>query len=82
MIGSRSFVFPGIRSRVVFGSGTLAQVASEMERLGRRKALVLTTPTRLPASVATAIKAVRPTKVVVLGGNNQQDSGAVTVHVR
>ena len=42
MIESRSFVFPGIRSRVVFGSGTLAQVASEMERLGRRKALVLT----------------------------------------
>ena len=44
MIGIRAFVFPGITSRVVFGSGTLPQVAAELERLGRNKALVLTTP--------------------------------------
>lgn len=38
------FTFPGLRSRVVFGSGTLAQVGGEVERLGHAKALVLSTP--------------------------------------
>lgn len=38
------FVFPGIQSRVVFGSGTLAQVGDEIARLGRHGALVLSTP--------------------------------------
>lgn len=38
------FVFPGIRSRVIFGFGTIAQTAAEIERLGRSRALVLSTP--------------------------------------
>lgn len=41
---SESFVFPGIPARVVFGSGTLAQVGPEIERLGHARALVLSTP--------------------------------------
>lgn len=38
------FVFPGLRSRVIFGHGTIAETGAEIERLGRRKALVLSTP--------------------------------------
>jgi alcohol dehydrogenase class IV len=49
-LGSGSTGFTGFTytggppSRVVFGSGTLGQVAAEAERLGMRRALVLTTP--------------------------------------
>lgn len=39
-----SFVFPGIPARVVFGFGTMAQTGVEIERLGRSRALVLSTP--------------------------------------
>ena len=39
-----TFVFPGLRSRVVFGSGTLARTGEEIARLGRTAALVLSTP--------------------------------------
>lgn len=38
------FVFPGIPARVVFGAGTLDGVADEVKRLGRSRALVLSTP--------------------------------------
>jgi maleylacetate reductase len=36
--------FAGLRSRVIFGSGTLAQSGAEIARLGRKGALVLSTP--------------------------------------
>lgn len=39
-----TFVFPGIRSRVVFGFGTISQIGAEIDRLGRSRALVLSTP--------------------------------------
>ena len=42
MIGS--FTFENLPCRVVFGSGTLASAKAEMERLGGKRALVLTTP--------------------------------------
>ncbi len=38
------FIWRGLPSRVVFGHGTLAQVAAEAERLGIARALVITTP--------------------------------------
>ncbi|MEM9047496.1 MAG: maleylacetate reductase [Pseudomonadota bacterium] len=38
------FVFPGISTRVVFGSGTLANVGEELARLGHAHALLLSTP--------------------------------------
>jgi maleylacetate reductase len=41
---TRPFVFPGLTTRVVFGHGTLAQVPDEVARLGRTRALVLSTP--------------------------------------
>ncbi len=41
---TRAFTFPGLTTRVVFGSGTLAQAAEEVRRLGRSRALVLSTP--------------------------------------
>ena len=33
------FVFPGLRSRVIFGPGSIAQTAAEIEKLGRTRAL-------------------------------------------
>lgn len=38
------FTFPGIGTRVVFGSKTLARVGEEVERLGGKQAFVLSTP--------------------------------------
>ena len=38
------FVFPGLRSRVIFGAGTIARTGAEVERLGHSRALVLSTP--------------------------------------
>ncbi|MBR0795959.1 maleylacetate reductase [Bradyrhizobium jicamae] len=42
MIGS--FTFENLPCRVVFGAGTLGTAKAELERLGARRALVLTTP--------------------------------------
>lgn len=39
-----SFAFPGLTTRVVFGSGTIASTGPEIERLGHDKALILSTP--------------------------------------
>jgi maleylacetate reductase len=40
----RSFTYTGLPARVVFGAGTVAALPQEMERLGCRRALVLSTP--------------------------------------
>ncbi len=40
----QAFVYQSAPSRVVFGAGALAQLPDEVERLGARRALVLTTP--------------------------------------
>jgi maleylacetate reductase len=42
----QSFVYDALPTRVVFGSGTVAQVRPEAERLGVRRVLVLSTPGR------------------------------------
>jgi maleylacetate reductase len=41
---TRAFTFPGLTTRVVFGTGTLAKVPEEVARLGHGRALVLSTP--------------------------------------
>ena len=41
---AQDFTYTGLPARVVFGSGTLASVRAEVERLGVTRALVLTTP--------------------------------------
>src|SRR3954470_21994770 len=41
-----SFVYEALPTRVVFGSGTIARIRAEIERLGARRALVLSTPGR------------------------------------
>lgn len=50
----RDFVFPGLTTRVVFGSGTIAQVGAEVERLGHGKVLVLSTAHQQPEAEALA----------------------------
>lgn len=40
----KDFVYIARAARVIFGAGSLRQVADEVERLGARKALVLSTP--------------------------------------
>ena len=42
----QSFVYEALPARVVFGSGTVAQLRAEAERLGVRRVLVLSTPGR------------------------------------
>ena len=48
------FTFPGLPQRVVFGSGTLSETAAELARLGRSRALVLSTPGQNAAAEALA----------------------------
>ena len=52
----RSFTYAGAPSRVVFGAGAVAGLAAEVDRLGAKRALVLSTPGRgasVRASVAS-----------------------------
>src|SRR3984893_16319075 len=39
----KQFVFTGLASRVVFGAGSLAQLPAEVERLGAKRVLMLST---------------------------------------
>ena len=50
----RGFTFPGLSTRVVFGSGTLTRVGEELSALGHDRALVLSTPHREAAARALA----------------------------
>ncbi len=52
----RDFTFPGLTTRVVFGSGTIAQVGAEVARLGHARALVLSTPHQRPEAEALAAR--------------------------
>jgi alcohol dehydrogenase class IV len=40
----RSFTYVGLPSRVVFGAGSLVRLPAELDRLGAKRALVLSTP--------------------------------------
>ena len=51
---TRAFTFPGITTRVVFGTGTLAQTGEELARLGHSRALVLSTPNQAEDARALA----------------------------
>jgi alcohol dehydrogenase class IV len=53
------FVYQAQPQRVVFGSGTLAAVGEEITRLGRSRALVLSTPQQ-EATVATLARELGP----------------------
>jgi alcohol dehydrogenase class IV len=57
-----TFELDGEPARIVFGSGTLGRVASELERLGASRALVLSTPGR--ADLADRVVAVLGEAVV------------------
>jgi len=50
----RAFTFPGLTTRVLFGSGTLALAGEEVRRLGHGRALVLSTPQQKPQAEALA----------------------------
>lgn len=56
MSGIAPFVFPGLRSRVVFGPGSIAQTGDEIARLGRSRALVLSTPNQAADAEALAAR--------------------------
>jgi len=49
-----SFVYTGLPARVVFGSGTLAQLGAELERLGCKRALLLASRRHRAAGEAAA----------------------------
>jgi len=42
----KDFIYTGLPMRVVFGAGSVARLAAEVERLGAKRALVLSTPGR------------------------------------
>ena len=42
----RSFTYTGLPMRVVFGAGSISQLAAEVEKLGAKRALLLSTPGR------------------------------------
>ena len=54
MMRIEPFAFAGLPSRVIFGSGTLAQSGVEIARLGRKRALVLSTPNQRADAEALA----------------------------
>jgi maleylacetate reductase len=56
MIRVEPFVFPGLRSRVIFGHGTIAGTGGEVERLGRKRALVLSTASRVEDAEALSAR--------------------------
>ncbi|MBR0911561.1 maleylacetate reductase [Bradyrhizobium japonicum] len=54
MVRIEQFTFAGLPSRVIFGSGTLAQTSAEIARLGCKRALVLSTPNQKADAEALA----------------------------
>ena len=74
---TRPFVFPGLATRVVFGSGTLAQVPDEVARLGHSRALVLSTPQQEDQARALA-DALGPLSVGVFAGATMHTPTEVT----
>ncbi|KGF69492.1 Maleylacetate reductase [Hoeflea sp. BAL378] len=53
-LSTDGFIFPGISTRVVFGSGTIARTSEEVERLGGSQALVLSTQNQADEARALA----------------------------
>jgi maleylacetate reductase len=53
-LGVRSFVYNGLPARVVFGAGALERLPSEIERLGAKRALVLSTPEQRDSAARVA----------------------------
>ncbi len=51
----KSFVYVGLPSRVVFGLGIVAQLRAELDRLGAKRALVLSTPQQAESVKAVAV---------------------------
>lgn len=50
----QEFTFPGLATRVLFGSGTLSQAGAEVARLGHSRALIRSTPHQKPEAEALA----------------------------
>jgi maleylacetate reductase len=63
----RSFTFPGLVSRVVFGTGSIGQVGEELDRIGVRRAIVLATPQQVDLAQAVA-DSIGSRAVGVFGG--------------
>ncbi|WP_162300804.1 maleylacetate reductase [Alkalilacustris brevis] len=77
MSDQAAFVFKGIPARVVFGSGTLVQAGDELDRLNRKKALVLSTPEQADAAEALAAQ-LGPRAAGVFAGARMHTPLAVT----
>src|SRR5256885_16266863 len=55
-VGNEIFVYNGLPTRVVFGSGTSARVGEEARRIGVKRPLVLSTPEQKDDAQALAAK--------------------------
>jgi maleylacetate reductase len=67
-----AFVYNGQPTRVVFGTGTLAKLPDEIERLGAQRALVLSTPEQRATAEDVAAR---------LGGRSAGVYGQAVMHV-
>ena len=70
---SRSFVFEGLPSRVVFGVGSLDKLTAELDRLSLKRALVLATPPQREQAADVAKRLGERTKQ--LGADLPGDAG-------
>jgi alcohol dehydrogenase class IV len=65
----RAFTYNALPVRVIFGVGSLAQLPAELERLGAKRALLLSTPEQSEAvrQVAAALSAASGMNAIALG---------------
>jgi alcohol dehydrogenase class IV/protocatechuate 3,4-dioxygenase beta subunit len=77
----RSFVYTAHRARVLFGAGTLAEMPAEVQRLGRSRAFVLTTP-ELVGPAARAADLLGPLAAGVFDGAAMHTPVEVTERAR
>jgi maleylacetate reductase len=63
-----SFVYEALPGRVVFGSGTAAELGAELDRLGARRALILSTPGRGEAQARAFAAAIGARAAGVFAG--------------
>jgi alcohol dehydrogenase class IV len=72
------FVYDPLPVRVIFGSGTLARLGAEVERVGARRALVLSTPGRAEAQADGIAASLGGRSVGVFAGAVMHTPVAVT----
>jgi len=75
----QAFVYTAHPARVIFGAGALAQLGAEVDRLGARRALVLSTPEQAADAAQRTEKAVA--KGLSLLDNNKTQTSSTDIEI-